>query len=88
MIEGFRRNDGKGNPPVPSLRGLISNFDNFHLAYDPEDQAKKQAENLAFDIASLGGKVKVWNIGDTDPGDLSQEDADEFMRLTLGRTGY
>jgi len=70
------------------VKMLISNFENFHIAYDPEDQAQKQANGLAADLAALGGKVKVWDLGESDPGDLSQSEADELMRLTLGRTGY
>lgn len=61
----------------------LARFTNIYILYDIEPQAQKQAEKLANDISMLNGKANVFiaqhGFGDKDPGDLTQEQADEFM---------
>lgn len=67
---------------------LIENFQSFNLLFDPEPQAKIQAGKLAADLVAMGGKVKIWEFEESDPGDMSQEEADAFMREALGHGSY
>lgn len=69
---------------------LIQHFSVFHILFDPDPQAIKQADKLASDLSVLGGRVRVWAIdSDIDPGDMAQDDADAFMRDVLSRgSGY
>ncbi len=59
---------------------LLERFTTFHILFDPEPQARLQAEKLGADLSALGGKAKIWTFDGCDPGDMPQEVADEFMR--------
>lgn len=70
---------------------LAKKFKTVHILFDPPDpQARIQAKKLAQDLAGFGKDVVLW--GDDglsiDPGDFAQDDADAFMRETLGASGY
>jgi len=49
------------------------------LLFDPESQARKQAEKIYSELCFRG--IKCWKLPDlkTDPGDMEQEEADELM---------
>lgn len=56
-------------------------LDYAYVFYDPEKQARKQAEKLGLALSALGVEVEILNApdGHPDPGDMSQEAADELM---------
>lgn len=66
---------------------LIKNFRNFHILFDPDNQAVKQASALGRTLSMLGGKVKLWHLNTCDPGDLPQSAANDLMR-EVGAGGY
>lgn len=66
-------------------RLIADNFERVHILYDSEIQAQEKAEELGFLISSgFKNPVEVINLSFTaegkDPGDLSQDDADEIMK--------
>lgn len=69
---------------------LVRKFKTCHILYDPPDpQAHIQAKKLARDLSGYGREVVLWDAKtDLDPGDFKQDDADAFMRDTLGIAGY
>lgn len=70
---------------------MLHNFKRLHIFFDPPDpQAQIQAEKLASTLSKYGKEVILWNANcKLDPGDMSQDDADAFMREALGKSsGY
>jgi len=64
---------------------IAKNFNKVFILFDSEDQAQEQAEELGFLISSaFTNPVEVINFSfikqGSDPGDLSQDDADALMR--------
>ncbi len=55
----------------------------FHIIFDEEPQAQKQAKELAIKLQTLGKAVYVHTI-EGDPADLSQEDANHLVKDLLG----
>lgn len=51
------------------------------IFFDPEPQARKQAEKLGLALSALGVGVEILNApdGHPDPGDMPQDEADELM---------
>lgn len=52
-----------------------------YIFYDPEKQARTQAEKLALALSALGVEVEILNApdGHPDPGDMPQDEADDLM---------
>lgn len=69
------------------VAALLSNFDEFHLLFDPDPQAIVQAEKLGAELALYNRKVKIWYLDEYDTGDMPQDEADSFMR-EIGAGGY
>ena len=64
------------------VRAISKLFDEVIILFDPEKQAQKQAKKLEYDL--LGKNVKAWRETiDTDPGDLSQDDANHLVKSLL-----
>jgi transposase-like protein len=66
-------------------RLIATNFNKVFIMFDSEPQAQEKAKNLAHLISSaFTNSVKVINLSfiieNTDPGDLSQNDADSLMK--------
>ena len=51
------------------------------IFYDPEKQARTQAEKLALALSALGVEVEILYApdGHPDPGDMPQDEADDLM---------
>jgi len=62
---------------------LTEHFDHFHILFDSDPQAKIQANQLGTELSVLGGKVKVWDMDEGDPGVMLQREADEFMQQIM-----
>ena len=66
-------------------RLIATNFDKVFVMFDSEPQAQEKAEELGNIISSaFSNHVEVINlpfiVKNTDPGDLSQDDADVLMK--------
>ena len=61
------------------VREISKRFRRVAVIFDPEPQARKQANRLVNDLKFRGLDAFRVDI-DSDPGDLSQEDADELVR--------
>lgn len=60
---------------------LLKNFSRRFVAFDgTEEQAIRQADKLATELSSFAGLTEIVDIGETDPGDMDQEEANEIMR--------
>ena len=67
---------------------LAGRFDRVFLAFDPEPQAQKVAEELAWVLGNAGAECVVVELDDgIDPGDMGQKDADALMR-EMGLKGW
>jgi len=63
---------------------LASIADAFIILFDNEPPAQEQAKQLATKLRVLG-KAAALEIVDDDPGAMSQEDADYFVKMHIGR---
>jgi DNA primase len=64
------------------VRAISKLFDEVIILFDPESQAQKQAKKLEYDL--LGKNVKAWRVTrDTDPGDMTQADANHLVKQLL-----
>lgn len=57
--------------------------DRFFIAFDNDLQAQMQARKLSIKLRALGKKVHIETIKE-DPGSMSQDDADHFVKELLG----
>ena len=62
---------------------LLNSFDFIFILFDNDDEAQERAEKLAWSLSALGSKSEIITGLDTDPGDLSPEDAKYIMRELL-----
>jgi len=61
---------------------IASLFEEVVIVFDPEKQAQQQAKKLQMDLE--GKRVKTWIEGiDSDPGDMSQDDANHLVKYLL-----
>ncbi len=58
--------------------------DRLFVVYDCEPQAQQQARRLAVRLRALGKQGEVVTIDSEDPGSMSQDDADYFVKQLLG----
>lgn len=58
---------------------LFKHFDNIFIIFDPEEPAQEKAHALAWGLSSLGKTVEIITGLDTDPGDMSEEEAEKLM---------
>lgn len=64
---------------------LLASFEKVTILFDPEENAQKQADALANQLAGLGVDCScVYLKGDKDPGDLSCEEAENLKKQILG----
>ena len=64
------------------VQAISKLFEEVIILFYPEDQAQKQAKKLEYDL--LGKNVKAWRVTrDTDPGDMSQDDANHLVKQLL-----
>ena len=64
---------------------LMRSFKNRFIFFDSDPQAIEQAEKLYFMLSSFPGYTELVDIEDSDPGDLSQRDADDIMVDLIGK---
>lgn len=62
---------------------LQKNFDEIFILYDPEDEAQLQADKMYFLLRGYGKKAEVLEWPDSDPGDLTDEQA-KYIRKEIG----
>jgi DNA primase len=60
---------------------LVSRFKKIFVLFDSESQAQKQADKLASELVGFGKDVEILDIGEGDPGELSEVEAKEIMKL-------
>jgi len=53
------------------------------ILYDPEPQAQRQARKLMVKLEMMGKEVHRYSIGNSDPGDLSQSEADYLVKQLI-----
>lgn len=71
---------------MPQVLEMAHQFDRIFIVFDSEKQAQKQAKKLAIKLRMLRKEVYIQTVGkNKDPGDLTQEDADHFVRQLIGR---
>jgi len=58
---------------------ILKDFKYRFIMFDPEPKAQKQAQKLAAWLAPFPGETEIISGLKTDPGDLSQEEANKFM---------
>ena len=64
------------------VEAIAKHFKEIVILYDPEEQAQIQAEKLMIDLQNFN--VKAWiEHRDTDPGDMSQDDANHLVKQIL-----
>jgi DNA primase (bacterial type) len=66
---------------------LAGRFSRVFLAFDPEPQAQKVAEELAWVLSNAGVETVVVELDGTDPGDMAQKEADALMK-EMGLKGW
>jgi len=59
---------------------ILKDFKYRFIMFDPEPKAQKQAQKLAAWLAPFPGETEIISGLKTDPGDLSQEEANKFMK--------
>jgi hypothetical protein len=59
---------------------ILKNFPRRFIMFDPEYEAQKEARDLAKWLGMYSGETEIISDISTDPGDMSQEDADALMR--------
>ena len=64
------------------VRRIKQYFDDVIILFDPDPQARKQAEKLRDELEYFKVKVHIEDI-QQDPGSMSQEDADHLMKQLL-----
>lgn len=62
------------------VRMLKERFTRIFLLYDSEKTAQANARILAVQLASMGKEVEILHLDQGDPGEMSQDDADNLMR--------
>lgn len=62
---------------------MMRSFENRFILYDDDPQAIYQADRLFHILSGFPGHTEVFDI-EGDPGDMSQNDADNFMREYIG----
>ena len=66
------------------VRAIAARFDRVFVVFDPEPQAKKQAQELVAEL-KFRGVDAIWiPIENGDPGELPQSEADSLVRDLLG----
>jgi hypothetical protein len=63
---------------------LLAGFKRIFLLYDPDPQAIKQADQLAYELGCMGRDVEVFEMDGGDPAELAPDDARALMRQFLG----
>jgi len=64
------------------VKQIARNFEEVVVLFDPEIQAQKQAKKLIAELVLRG--VKAWSeVLESDPGDLSQKEADYLMKQLI-----
>ena len=64
------------------VRAIAKAFEEVVIVFDPGDQAQEQAMRLKADLN--GKNIRAWiEILDTDPGDMSQDDANHLIKQLL-----
>jgi DNA primase len=64
------------------IRAMVKYFEEVVILYDPDQQAQEQADQLIDELEIRG--VKAWKIGlDSDPGAMSQDDANHLLKELL-----
>ena len=64
---------------TPSQITLLSKWKNVFIMFDSDPQAIKQTEKLGGCLDGLGCNVEILELEKGDPGDLTQEEANEIM---------
>lgn len=64
------------------VKEMVKAFDEIVVLFDPDPQAIKQAKKLIAELKFKGVKAWIEEIG-SDPGELSQDDADHLNRQLL-----
>jgi DNA primase len=66
---------------------LLQRFPEVFILFDPGEEAQRQANELGNQLSLNGQKVEIVQIDDDDldPGDLPQDEADDFMRQLFER---
>ena len=59
---------------------ILKNYSRRFVMFDPESEAQKRAEKLAEWLGMYSGETELITGLETDPGDLSQREADKIMR--------
>ena len=59
---------------MAQVRMLASRFETIGIAYDPEEEAQRQAEKLAFLLNGLGKETIIYDIDAEDPAEMSHDD--------------
>ena len=59
---------------------IARRFDRVVLVFDPDPAAQARARALAPRLRAVGTRVAIENPGDTDPGDMSDDDARHLVR--------
>ena len=67
---------------MEQVLNLARLHDTFHIVFDDEPQAQKQARKLATKLRALGKQASVHQV-EGDPGSMSQQDARHLVRTLL-----
>lgn len=62
------------------LRVMIKMFDKLYIMFDPEPVAQKRAAEIQQELSFWGVKAHLFKDLETDPGDMSQKEADTLLK--------
>jgi DNA primase len=63
----------------------LSNVRRIFILFDTEEKAQKLAEEFAFELSTMVPSVEVLQLESGDPGDLSEDDANNLRREIFGK---